>query len=65
MKLFDEFEAVKFYQENLIFVTHNGYLYYIYSPRNKHWRKQRQRQFRTAIQRIRYFAQRQLRLLRI
>ena len=41
MKLFDEFEAVKFYQENLIFVTHDGYLYYIYSPRNKHWRKHR------------------------
>ena len=41
MKLFDEFEAVKFYQENLIFVTHNGYLYYIYSPKHKHWRKHR------------------------
>ena len=41
MKLFDEFEAVKFYQENLIFVTRRGYLYYIYSPQNKHWRKHR------------------------
>ena len=41
MKLFDEFEAVKFYQENLIFVTHNGYLYYIYSPKHNRWRKHR------------------------
>jgi hypothetical protein len=41
MKLFGDFDAVKFYQENLIFVTHNGYLYYIYSPRKKHWRKHR------------------------
>ena len=31
MKLFDKFEAVKFRQENLIFITHDGYLYYIYN----------------------------------
>ncbi len=41
MKLFDKFEAVKFHQENLIFVTHNGYLYYIYSPKHNRWRKHR------------------------
>lgn len=39
MKLFGTFEAVKFYQENLIFITHNGYLYYIYNPKYNHWRK--------------------------
>jgi hypothetical protein len=41
MKLFGEFEAIRFHQENLIFITHSGYLYYIFSPRNKHWRKYR------------------------
>lgn len=41
MKLFDKFEAVKFHQENLIFITHDGYLYYIYIPKYKHWRKHR------------------------
>lgn len=41
MKLFDKFEAVKFHQENLIFITHDGYLYYIYNPKYKHWRKYR------------------------
>ena len=41
MKLFDTFEAVKFFQENLIFITHNGFLYYIYDPKYKHWRKHR------------------------
>ena len=41
MKLFDAFEAIKFYQENLIFITNNGYLYYIYSPKHKYWRKHR------------------------
>ena len=30
MKLFDDFEAVRFPEENLIFITHGGYLYYIY-----------------------------------
>lgn len=41
MKLFDGFEAVKFYEENLIFITHNGYLYYIYYPKHNYWRKHR------------------------
>ncbi len=41
MKLFDDFEAVKFSQENMIFITHNGYLYYIYNPKHKYWRKHR------------------------
>lgn len=41
MKLFDTFEAIKFSQENLIFITHNEFLYYIYSPEHKHWRKHR------------------------
>ncbi len=39
MKLFGDFEAVKFYEENLIFITHNGYLYYIYNPKYKLWSK--------------------------
>jgi hypothetical protein len=39
MKLFDKFEAVKFPEENLIFVTHDGYLYYIYNPKYETWRK--------------------------
>ena len=39
MKLFDNFEAVKFYEENLIFITHNGYLYYIYNPKYNFWKK--------------------------
>jgi hypothetical protein len=41
MKLFDTFEAVKFSQENMIFITHDGYLYYIYNPKYKYWRKHR------------------------
>ena len=41
MKLFNGFEAVKFSQENMIFITHNGYLYYIYEPKYKYWRKHR------------------------
>lgn len=41
MKLFGTFEAVKFYQENMIFITHDGYLYYIYNPTYKYWRKHR------------------------
>lgn len=41
MKLFGDFEAVKFYEENLIFITHNRYLYYIYNPKFKHWQKYR------------------------
>lgn len=41
VKLFDGFEAVKFYEENLIFVTHNRFLYYIYNSKYNHWRKHR------------------------
>lgn len=41
MKLFDTFEAVKFSQENMIFITHDGYLYYIYNPKYRYWRKHR------------------------
>ena len=39
MKLFGDFEAVKFHEENLIFVTHGGYLYYIFNPKYNFWRK--------------------------
>lgn len=39
MKLFGNFRAVKFPEENLIFVTHEDFLYYIYDPKNKLWRK--------------------------
>lgn len=41
MKLFDTFEAVKFSQENMIFITHDGYLYYIYNTKYNSWRKHR------------------------
>lgn len=41
MKLFDDFEAVKFPEENLIFITRNQYLYYIYNPKYNTWRKYR------------------------
>ena len=41
MKLFDDFEAVKFPEENLIFITHSGYLYYIYNQDRKYWRRNR------------------------
>lgn len=39
MKLFDTIEAVKFPEENMIFITRGGYLYYIYNPKSKWWRK--------------------------
>lgn len=39
MKLFDTFEAVKFPEEDMIFITHDGYLYYIYDIKYKHWWK--------------------------
>lgn len=39
MKLFGGFEAVKFCEENIIFVTHNGYLYYLYNFKYKQWSK--------------------------
>ncbi len=51
MKLFDEFEAVRFPEENLIFITRSGFIYYIYEIGHKHrgsenwgykgWRKHR------------------------
>lgn len=41
MKLFDGFEAIKFYEENLIFITINSYLYYIYNPKYNSWQKYR------------------------
>ena len=41
MKLFSKFDAVKFSEENLIFVTNNGYLYYIYNEKYQRWRKHR------------------------
>ncbi len=39
MKLFDDFEAVKFPEENLIFITKNEYLYYIYDPAYNSWKR--------------------------
>ena len=39
MKLFDDFEAVKFPEENLIFITSREYLYYIYNPKYDSWKK--------------------------
>lgn len=39
MKLFDNYDAVMFPEENLIFITHYGYIYYIYDLKYKHWRK--------------------------
>lgn len=41
MKLFKGFDAVRFPEENLIFVCRDGYLYYIYTPRSNYWRKHR------------------------
>lgn len=41
MKLFNDFEAVKFPEEDMLFITHGGYLYYIYNPKYKRWRKHR------------------------
>lgn len=39
MKLFDDFEAIKFPEENLIFITSREYLYYIYNPKYDSWKK--------------------------
>lgn len=39
MQLFDNFEAVKFSEENMIFITHDKYLYYIYDSKWKRWKK--------------------------
>ena len=41
MKLFDDFEAVRFPEEDLIFITTREYIYYIYDSEYKHWRKHR------------------------
>ncbi len=41
MKLFKDFEAIKFFEENMIFITHDGYLYYIYDCKYKRWSKHR------------------------
>ena len=37
MKLFDDLEAFKFPNENLILITRNGYLCYIYEPQYRRW----------------------------
>ena len=39
MRLFDDFEAGRFPEENLIFITERKYLYYIYNPESHYWRK--------------------------
>ena len=40
MKLFDDFEAVRFKEENLIFITRfNGYIQYVGDPEKKIWEK--------------------------
>ena len=39
MNIFDDYEAVKFPEENLIFVTHSGYLYFIYDPKVNGWHR--------------------------
>lgn len=41
MKLFEEFEAIKFREENLILITNRGFLYYIYDCESRRWRKYR------------------------
>lgn len=38
MKLFDKFEAVKFREEDLILVAHDGYVYYIYDSKYNKWK---------------------------
>lgn len=39
MKLFNDFEAVRFPEENIIFITDHGYIYYVYKPKYKSWKK--------------------------
>lgn len=39
MKLFETFEAIRLHQENLIFITNDGFLYYVYNPEYKFWSK--------------------------
>lgn len=41
MKLFDTFEAIRFPEEDMIFITRDGYLYYIYSSKYNRWSKHR------------------------
>ena len=41
MKLFQKFEAVWFPEEDMIFITNDGFLYYIYNPESRSWRKHR------------------------
>ncbi len=37
MKLFDDYEAFRFPEENQILITRDRFLYYIYRPQYKHW----------------------------
>ena len=39
MKLFEGYEAVKFCEEDMIFITKNEYLHYIYEAKYDRWRK--------------------------
>lgn len=39
MKLFGDFEAVKFPEENMILITNDEFLYYTYRAKYKSWRK--------------------------
>lgn len=39
MKIFDKFEAVRFPEENLVFVTRDSFLYYIYYQKYEYWKK--------------------------
>lgn len=41
MKLFSGFDAVRFPEENMIFITKDCFLYYIYDPKYEHWQKYR------------------------
>lgn len=41
MKLFENFDAVKFPQENMILITNGKYLYYIYRGQQKRWSRHR------------------------
>lgn len=39
MNLFDKFDAVRFPEENLIFITNDSYIYYIYDPEYNYWKR--------------------------
>ena len=41
MKLSDNIEVFRFPEEDLVLVTHNGFLYYVYDQKRKHWHKSR------------------------